>query len=158
MPSDIYKTPLSNLDNSEAGTGPPKNSLKYLALAFFASPLISTFTFAGIFFWSLQEIQTPQYAIGLLVVGLPVTYAAVLVFGLPLHWGLGVADWRKSYIYLIVGAAIPFVIGFLFGMLREPVFILAISAKGAFCSLLFWFFAVYLYERKPRNQRIQTDL
>ena len=157
MPSDIYKTPLSDLDSSWADARQPKSALKYLVLAFFTSPLISTFTFAAIFFWSQQEIQTPQYAIGLLIVGLPFTYAVVLVFGLPLHWALGVAEWRKSYIYLVVGAAIPFVVGFLFGMLREPLLLLAISAKGAFCWILFWFFAVYLYEKKPHNKRMKSD-
>ena len=155
MTSNIYKAPLSELKGSRDEARPPKNALKYLVLAFFASPLISSLIFVTIFFWLELGFQNINYGVGLFIIVSLITYAVVLIFVLPLHWALGIANWRKSYVYILVGAAIPFVVSFFLGMAREPIFWSLISVKGAMCSVLFWFFAVYLFQKKPHNKHMQ---
>lgn len=157
METDIYKPPLSKLVSSGAVSRPPKSARKYLVFAFLLAPLASSFAFVTTFALIEFESEYIQYAVGLFIFVSLITYVCVLVFGLPLHWALGVADWRRSYIYICVGAAIPAVVGLFFGLASEPVLWSALSAKGAFCSAVFWLIAVYLYEKKPTDRRAQSD-
>ena len=158
MAKNVYEPPSSDLTVPFDRVDHLLRAKKFALLAYLVAPVISSLVLVVIAFFVDGMPEAGFKLAGEIFFNyLLVTYVITFIFGLPIHWILGRFDMRKLYIYLGIGLAIPAP----FVLLTKSVFSLTTwiiaSGIGATWSIVFWFIAVYLYERKPSNKRMQSD-
>ena len=148
MVSEIYKPPAAEITESPDGKTSNRVAALYAGLAFFLAPLLSTLITVSIYVVAENDaIQGSMHAISLYIFWLIVAYVFTLVFALPLHWLLGQSAWRYWYNYFFGGLFVTSILALLVGLAGQPMILIQLCGFGALCSVMFWFFAVRLYER-----------
>ena len=152
MARNVYKTPSSELTAGLDESDNPGTARIYMVLAYLAAPIVTSTVLVGLIIF-VDGISGADFVfIGKLFLKfLLLTYALTFVFGLPLHWILGRIDRRRFLIYLGIGLVIPAPAVLLSGQANSSVAWAISAGLGASWSALFWFIAVYLYERKTNE-------
>lgn len=160
MSENIFKPPKSDLGVDKKQLHNAQRSARYTQLAFAAAPPITSILLLAMALLASKpeaigfavELSN-QDILGALTIAFYVSivaYACTLVFGLPLHYVLGKLNRRKLGFYALTGFFIPslFILALNPDLAMKDLFWLVFPATGALCASLFWFFAVYLLDKK----------